>query len=191
MPVTTRVSHAAGGAGPSARDDLDLVAILKFGQKRRMQAVDLGADRGIADIGMDRIGEIDRRRAARQRDQAPLRREAEHLIVKQFELGVLQKLLGRIAFGEHFDGPPQPLIGPALAGQSLAVGDAAVLVERMRGNAVARDVLHRLRAHLKLDPLPAGADDSRMDRLIIVLLRRRNIILEAPGTPPIWCGRRR
>ena len=100
--------------------DLDLVAVLQFGQKRRMQAVDLGADRGIADVGVHRIGEIDRRRAARQRDQTPLRGEAEHLIVEQFELGMLQELFGRIALGEHFDGAPQPLIGAALAGQGLA-----------------------------------------------------------------------
>ena len=47
-------------------DDLDLVAVLQFGQERRHAAVDLAAHRRVADIGMDRIGEIDGRRAARQ-----------------------------------------------------------------------------------------------------------------------------
>ncbi len=46
-------------------DDLDLVAVLQFGQQRRHAAVDLAAHRRVADIGMHRIGEIDRRRAAR------------------------------------------------------------------------------------------------------------------------------
>ena len=54
-------------------DDLDLVAVLQFGHQRHDAAVDLGADAGVADIGVDRVGEIDRRRAARQRDQPALR----------------------------------------------------------------------------------------------------------------------
>ena len=49
----------------------------------------------------------------------------------------------------------------------------------MRGDAVAGDVLHRLGAHLKLDALTAGADNGGVDRLIVVLLRRRDVILEA------------
>ena len=74
LPVTTIDSQAAGGAvcafevmictsSPfcSARD------------QRRDLAVDLGADRHVADVGMHRIGEIDRRRPARQRDQLALR----------------------------------------------------------------------------------------------------------------------
>src|SRR5205807_10269651 len=44
--------------------DLNLVAVLQFGQERRMAAVDLGADRGIAHVGVDRVSEIDGRRAA-------------------------------------------------------------------------------------------------------------------------------
>ena len=47
-------------------DDLDLIAIVELGDKRRMAAVDAAADAAVADAGMDRIGEIDRRRAARQ-----------------------------------------------------------------------------------------------------------------------------
>src|SRR6266516_2616044 len=62
--------------------DLDLVAIGELGDQRRDLAVDLAADRGVADVGMDRVGEIDRRRLARQRDQLALRREAEHLVVE-------------------------------------------------------------------------------------------------------------
>jgi hypothetical protein len=40
---------------------------------------------------MDGIGKIDRGRLARQRDEFSFRRKAEHLIVKQFELGMLEK----------------------------------------------------------------------------------------------------
>ena len=41
--------------------DLDLVAVLQFGRQRRELAVDLAADRAVADVGMHRIGEVDRR----------------------------------------------------------------------------------------------------------------------------------
>ena len=163
----------AFGAG-----DLDLIAVLQFGQERGVAAIDLGADRGIADIGMNRVGEIDRRRAARQGDQAAVRRETEHLVMKEFELRMLQKFLGRGAFGEQSDRAAQPLVGAALARQAFLAGDASILVEGVRGNAVAGDVVHQRRAHLELGALAARPDDGRVDRLIIILLRRRNIILE-------------
>ena len=88
--------------------DLHLVAVLQRRAERADLAVDLGADRHIADVGMHRIGEIDRRRAARQRDQLAFRREAEHLVVEQFELGVLQKFFRIGAFGQKLDGAAQP-----------------------------------------------------------------------------------
>ena len=99
LPVTTIDSQAAGGVCAFGADDLDLVAVLQLGQQRHDAAVDLAADAGVADVGVDRIGEIDRRRAARQRDQPALRREAEDLVLEQLELGVLEELLGRVALG--------------------------------------------------------------------------------------------
>ena len=64
-------------------EDIDLVAIDDFRAERRDLAVDLAAHRGVADVGVHRIGEVDRRRLARQCDQLALGREAEHLIVEQ------------------------------------------------------------------------------------------------------------
>src|SRR5262249_2704398 len=57
----------------------------------------------------------------------------------------------------------------------------AVPVEGMRGYAVLGDLMHALGADLQLDPLMARADNGRVDRLIVVLLRRRYVVLEAPG----------
>ena len=78
---------------PLGHRDLDLIAVLKLRQQRRDAPVDLGAHSIVADIGVDRIGKINGRRAARQRDQPTFRRKAEHLIVEQLELRVLQKFL--------------------------------------------------------------------------------------------------
>ena len=85
-------------------DDFDLVAVLEFGDHRHDLAVDLAADAGIADIGVDGIGEIDRGRALGQRDDAPLRCEAEDLIEEQFELGVLEEFFRVHTFGKLGDG---------------------------------------------------------------------------------------
>ena len=91
-PVTTMLSQAAGGVRLVGARDQHLVAVAQRRDQRRDAAVDLGADGRIADVGVDGIGEVDRGRAARQRDQAPLGREAEHLVLEQFELGVLEEL---------------------------------------------------------------------------------------------------
>jgi len=135
-------------------DDLDLVAIRQAGDQRHDRTVDLGADRGVADIGVDGIGEIDRGRAARQGDQLALRRETEDLVLEQLELGMLEELLRAVALGQGLDRMAQPRIGIALARQKFAVAPAlAILVERMRGNAVFGDLVHALGADLQLDAL--------------------------------------
>ena len=62
LPVTTIDSQAAGGAFCAFEvEDLDFVAIHELGRKRRDLAIDLAADGGVSDIGMHRIGKIDRR----------------------------------------------------------------------------------------------------------------------------------
>ena len=94
-PVTAIRSQAAGGTWPFAVSTTHLVAVAQLGRQRHLAAVDQHADAGVADVGVDRIGEVDRRRAARQSDDAALRREAEHLIVEQLEFGVLQKFVRR------------------------------------------------------------------------------------------------
>src|ERR1700747_1960716 len=65
LPVTTIDSPPAGGA---------VCAVLQRRGQRSDLAVDLGADRHVADVGVHRIGEIDRGGAARQRDQLALGR---------------------------------------------------------------------------------------------------------------------
>ena len=63
---------------------------------------------------MHGIGEIDRRGAARQRDQIALGGEAEHLILEHLELGVLEKFLGSERVFEDVEQLAQPAILPAV-----------------------------------------------------------------------------
>src|SRR5665811_2602159 len=92
-------------------NDLDLVAVPERCGKRHGPAIDLDADAGVAHAGVDRVGKVDAVRAARQRNEPSLRRETEHLILKQLELGVLEKLFRVVALQQHADEMAQPTIG--------------------------------------------------------------------------------
>src|ERR1700729_2139822 len=156
------------------------IAVVQFRNKRRDSAIDLRADRGIADVGVDRIGEVNRGRAAGQRDQPPLGGEAEHLVVKQLKLGVFEEFF-RVVAGEGLDRLPQSAIGSALAHRQRVGAEPQVFIDAVRGDAVFSDFVHLVGADLQFDPLAARPDHRRVDRTIVVLLRRRDIILEAPG----------
>ena len=54
-------------------DDLDLIAVAQLGAQRHQFAIDAAGDAAIADIGMHRVGEIDRRRAAGHREDLAAR----------------------------------------------------------------------------------------------------------------------
>ena len=132
LPLRRRRAAARG-------HDLDLVAVLQLVAQRHQPAVDLGADAGVAHLAVHRVGEIHRRRAARQLDQLALRREAEHLVLVQLQLGVLQELVRRRGVLQDF----QQVLHPAVLVHLLAVGlGVGRLVQPVRGDAVLGDVVH-------------------------------------------------
>ena len=88
LPLRGRRAAARG-------HDLDLVAVLQLVAQRHQPAVHLRADAGVADLAVHGIGEIDRRGAARKLDELALRREAEDLVLVQFELGVIEEVVRR------------------------------------------------------------------------------------------------
>ena len=94
---------------------------------------------------------------------------------------MLQKFFRIGAFRQDADGVAQPGKGVGFALQEFGRRADAVLVESVRGDAEFGDLVHLLGADLQLDALVAGADHGGVDRTIIVLLRRRDIVLEAAG----------
>ena len=130
---------------------------------------------------MHGIGEVDDVGVARQRDQLALRGKAEHLIVEQLHLGVFEKLLRIGALGQNIDGMPQPGEGVGLALEQFSRRADAVLVEGVRGDAIFVDLVHLLGADLQFDALIARTDHGGVDRAIVVLLRRRDVVLEPSG----------
>ena len=180
LPVTTSDSQAVGGASCALEVMISTSSPLASSETSgAILPLILAADRVIADVGVHRVGEVDRRRLARQRDQLALRGEAEHLVVEQLELGVLEEFLRVGAFGEQRDGAAQPRIGVRFARQHLGRRADIVLVEGVRRDAELGDLVHVDGADLQLDALLAGTDHRGVDRAIVVLLRRRDVVLEA------------
>src|SRR5215475_1895435 len=168
---------------PFRHQHFHLIAIPELRGQRQVPAVDDGTGTGIADVGVHRVGKVDRRGATRQRNQPPFGREAEHLILEQLELGVFEKLLRVVALEQGIDQPAQPHIGvlarlAAVAAAMLGAGNT-VLVEGVGGHAILGDVVHVGGADLQLDALVPRTDDGGVDRLVVVLLRRRDVVLEA------------
>ena len=107
-------------------DDLDRLAVLQPRPQRHPHAVNLGADAGMADAGVDGIAEIDRRRPARQLDHVALGGEAEHLVGIHLQLDRLEEILV-ILLGAHLLGqrrqPARGIDGKGvLAAHAVAVG---------------------------------------------------------------------
>ena len=107
------------------------VAVLQAEVERHDLAVDLRADAVVADVGVHLIGEVERRRARRQREHVALGREDEHLDLEQVELEVLHEH-ARVA---HV---VLPLEQRAQPGELLLEGVAlrAFFVAPVRGDAV-------------------------------------------------------
>ena len=137
----------------------------------------------IANPGMDRIGEIERGRALRQRDQRALRREGEHVIGVHFELGVLEEFLVAAAmFGDLQKRARRFARIQAHRGCLLFVKAVGfVLVAPVRGDAELGQLVHLFGADLDLDPHVAGPDHGGVDRAIAVRLGIGDVIFQLIG----------
>ena len=180
-PGAHDVEPARVGARAGRGDDLDHVAALELGAQCGRLAVDRRGHRVVADVGVDRVGEVDRRGAARQRQDAAHRREDVDRVREQVDLDVLEEL-GRVArLVLDVQQRLQPHRAQALRlGRGLA-GLVARLVQPVRGDALLGHRVHRLGAHLELHRRAQRADQRRVQRLVAVGLGDRDVVLEAPG----------
>src|SRR3546814_12118019 len=107
----------------------------------------------MADVGVYRIGEIDRRRAGRQREEVALRREAEDLVGKHLEPGMLEEFFRARRVLEDFQELPEPAV--------LLPLRKALLVLPVCSDAEFRNLVHRPGANLAFDALVFGSDEDR------------------------------
>src|SRR3954470_683535 len=145
------------GPGVLARDDVDLVAVLQPGPELDHAAVDLGAHATVADLGVDRVGEVDRRGAARKCYQVALGGEAEHLVLEHLHFGVLEEVLGTAGVLQDVQELPDPAVLPALS--DLGV----LLVGPVRRDAELGLLVHLARADLYLDLAVLGTYDRGVE----------------------------
>ena len=159
---------------PGLRHDLDDVAVLQVRPQRHHRAVDAGADALMADVGVNRVGEVDRSGAARQRLHLAPGREAVDLLRVEVDLQVLDELLRIADLLLPLDQLPQPA-------EVLLVrlgADPAFLVLPVRRDAFLGDPVHVDGPDLDLERQAAVADDRRVQRLVAVRPRHRDEVLD-------------
>src|SRR5438067_10173827 len=156
-----------------AREDLHRIAVLQLVAQRHDLAVDLRPLAVGAHLGVDGVGEVDRTAALGKAADVALGREAEHLVGEEIDLHRLEELARVLEVLLPLHELPQP--GELL----LVLGALAFLVGPVRGDALLRNLVHLLGAHLDLDAFSAGADHRGVQRLVHVRLRDRYVVLES------------
>ena len=179
LPVRDERQPRRIGSRRRRGQDLDVVAVLQLGAQRQELVVDPRRHAVVADVGVHRVGEIDGRGAARQRHDLALRREHVDLVGKEVALDVLEELLRVARLGLDLEQALQPAVRLAL--RLGEIERAAGLVEPVRGHARLGDPVHVVRADLRLERRPERPEQRRVQRLVAVGLRDRDVVLELAG----------
>ncbi len=155
-------------------DDLHMVAITQLGAHGHQLMVDARAGAALADVAVHFIGEIDDGGATRQFLDVPVGCKDIHLVGKEIDFQVLEKLARIAGLLLDFHQPLQPLEC------ALLHADVAGLVQPVRRDAIFSHPMHVFRANLHLDQHAKRSEDDRVQGLISVGLRDGDVILEAP-----------
>ncbi len=180
------VEPVAARLGVLVREDLDAVTALEAVRQRDDHAVDLGAHAVVADLGVDGVGEVERRRVAPEAHDLALRREDEDLVLEEVDAQAVQELGGvaHLVVGGPVEASADPAdlrVDALVVGRHVALGVAGALVEPVRGDAVLGLVVHVEGADLDLDGARVRADHGGVQRLVAVGLGHGDVVLEAPG----------
>ncbi len=181
-PVHRRAALADG-------DDLHRLPVAQRGLQRHHLAVDARAAAAVADVGVQRVGEVHGRAAGRQLDDAGLGCEHVDAIFKGRRIG---RGGGRLALGlgHEFALPREQLAQHGLArlrhlvlertrgaDARVALG-AGLLVGPVRGHAVLGVLMHLARADLHLERTAGVVLDHRVQRLVAVGLGLGDVVVE-------------
>ena len=169
--TAVRVHPVAAGARLSAGEHLDPLAGTQAVGERHDAPIDPRAAAAMADLGMDGIGEVQRRGPLGQVEHVALRREHEHAVGEEIRAEVLEQALVVLAILEQ---PAQSVDG-AFHGRVLA---AALLVAPVRGHPVLGELVHLLGTDLHLHHPPLGADNRGMQGLVAVVLGLGDVVVE-------------
>src|ERR1700690_1990568 len=161
---TRRLDHGqrvAAGLVSGLGDDFDDVAGVKLVAKRDHASVDFRPGATVPDLGVNRVGEIDGRRLARQHQNLALRRKGVDLFRVEVDFQRGEELVGIGDVALPFPHLPQP-------GQALFVfgGDGAVFVFPVRGDAFFAHLVHFIGANLDFKSLARLGDHRSVQRLV-------------------------
>src|SRR5712692_9329357 len=172
----------AAGVVALLGEDFDDIAAGDFMAQRNHLAVHLSPNTLVADLGVNHVGKIDGRGAARKLEHAAFRRESVDFDRSEIHFERGEKFSGLLELLGPFDELAHP-------------GDALIVIFRrglsrfvfpVRGNALLRDAVHFLRADLHLERL-AAVEHGGMQRLIKIWSRNGDVVLEAArdGAPDV------
>src|SRR5262245_3379468 len=157
------------------RHDLDDVALPQRVAERDELGVHLRADAVLADLGVHRVGEVERRRALREGLDVALGREHVDLVREEVDpdgVHEFPRVLRVLLRLDQLTQPHQRLV-------ELVLARLALLVEPVGGDSLLGDAVHLARTDLDLHRIALGADHRRVERLVHVHLRHRDEVLEA------------
>ena len=144
--------------------------------QRHHLAVDARSDAAVPDVGVDRIGEVERGGALGKRLDLAFRREDVDLLRVEVDLQVVDELLRVVDFLLPFQQLPHPLEIPFVA----LIADPSFLVLPVGRDAFLGLRVHLLGAYLHLEWRAAFADDGGVERLVAVGPWHRDEVLDAP-----------
>src|SRR5271163_421184 len=162
------------------RDDINDVAIGDHVAQRNHLSVHLRAGALMPDLGVNGVGKINRRGAARQDDYTSLGREGVNLFGIQVHAQSGEEFAGLLHLLHPLDQVTHP-------DDALIVGRRPALVPALvfpvGGDTLFGDAVHLLGAYLDLEGLP-GMNHRGVQRLVEVRARHCDIVLEASGDRP-------
>ena len=153
-------------------------------RERGHRTVDLSADAVVAHLGVNGVGKVERRGAGTKRHDLALGCKDEDLLVEQIDLQRVQVFLGVRNLVRSR--PIERMFEPVnLVVQTLGViglgsrRSARLLIEPVGGNAVLGLLMHLIGSNLNLERAGRGADNRRMERLVVIDLGHGDIVFKA------------
>ena len=171
------VQPVAAGVGFFLGEDFDTVAVFQRGGERDDLAVYFGAAAAVAELGVDVVGKVQRRRAFGQVNHAPLRRDGVNAVAEGFVFELVEDDVAAVVVAA-FDHAPQPL---DLLFELFAVAHAFFFVEPVRGDAKLGVFVHFAGADLYFDDAVFRADERGVQRLVAVGFGVGDVVVEFFG----------
>ncbi len=166
-------------AGAGGRDNFHRLARVQRAAQGIGMAVDPGADAGVADVGVYRVGEIHRGGAGGQLHDAPFRGEDIDFVREEIGFDPLDEFKGAAGALLQLKQALHPALGADLGRGARAV--AILLVGPMGGNPLVGHLVHELGADLHLHRHPVRPHQGGVQGLVAVGLGDGDVILEATG----------